>query len=355
MISLNSYKSELLNIKNISSKILSHESFQMEDIQHISKIAKDIIESEYNQQKISELKNRYNPKIKLWKILDYLDKIEVEDKQLGSTAFWRRSIQIRKFYFCQEYYSTDDNNYDKYLYFGEIGENNLNKFSFYYIENGCGKISDNTIKNKIVSFIDELCNYFKIDNTIDPVEFLFFVLIMVHHNDTNDNDQHINNIDLDYDGYLFDQMFKYEYDTISNYLNNSQLTIQKATNTNLTQIVKFKKHMSEPWFSLVCCGFKNTEARLNIGDWINIEVGDYIKFTNDNFDQIREIIVKINNINIYNSFYDYLKNENIGKCLPTIKNINDGVKVYEQYYRIDDTTKSKLVKSFNFDLISNII
>ena len=125
----------------------------------------------------------------------------------------------------------------------------------------------------------------KIDNTIDPVEFCF-VLIMVHHNDTNDNDQHINNIDLDYDGYLFDQMFKYEYDTISNYLNNSQLTIQKATNTNLTQIVKFKKTYVRTMVSLVCCGFKNTETRLNIGDWINIEVGDYIKFTNDNFDQI---------------------------------------------------------------------
>lgn len=357
MISINCYKPELTNIKNVSLKILNQEYFKIEDIIDINKMATSIINREDTIQKIKELKNRYNPNIKLIKVLDYVDKIEVENNQLGSLTYWRRFVKIGKFYFYQECYGNNDNDYDnnKYLYFGEIGEHNLNKFSFYYIENGCGKMNDKTIKNKIISFINEFCEYFKIDATIDPVDFLFFILIMVHHDAIN---QCISNIDLDYDGYLFDQMFKYDYDDVSNYLNTSRsIHFDQNENIieNINQTVKLKKYLAEPWFSLVCCGLKTSEARLNIGNWNDIEVGDIIEFNNDNFNQMRKIKVKINNIRVYYSFREYLENEEINKCLPTIKNINDGVKIYEQFYKIDDNIKSKLVKSFCFDLISNII
>ena len=56
------------------------------------------------------------------------------------------------------------------------------------------------------------------------------------------------------------------------------------------------KNLSEPWFSLIKFKIKQVEGRLNKGDFKNMEVGDEIEFTNNDFGFQRSYIVKIKSI-----------------------------------------------------------
>ena len=42
----------------------------------------------------------------------------------------------------------------------------------------------------------------------------------------------------------------------------------------------YEKNLSDPWFSLLHCEVKRVEGRLNKGDFANMNVGDFIIFTN---------------------------------------------------------------------------
>jgi ASC-1-like (ASCH) protein len=108
-----------------------------------------------------------------------------------------------------------------------------------------------------------------------------------------------------------------------------------------------KIHLSEPWFTLVMLGIKNVEGRLNKGFFKNLEIGDMLIFYND--DAIyREIIIKILDITIYNSFKEYLENESLFNCLPGYKSIDNGLKVYYKYYSREDEEIYK-VKAFTLE------
>ena len=56
--------------------------------------------------------------------------------------------------------------------------------------------------------------------------------------------------------------------------------------------MNYKKHLSEPWFSLINLKNKTIEGRLNKGDFKLMNVGDKITFYNDDFHH-RECVVKI--------------------------------------------------------------
>ncbi len=60
--------------------------------------------------------------------------------------------------------------------------------------------------------------------------------------------------------------------------------------------------------------------------------GDFITFTNNDFGFERKIKVKVTRATIYNTFRDYLKSENIEKCLLGIKNIDQSIQVYQKYF-----------------------
>lgn len=45
----------------------------------------------------------------------------------------------------------------------------------------------------------------------------------------------------------------------------------------------YTKNVSEPWFSLIKIGCKKYEGRLNKGDFSEMKKGDYILFTNNEF------------------------------------------------------------------------
>ena len=96
-------------------------------------------------------------------------------------------------------------------------------------------------------------------------------------------------------------------------------------------MVNYKKHLSEPWFSLVMLGIKTAEGRLNKGDFAKMNVGDTITFFNDDFNH-REFTITITNITRFRSFETYLRKETLKRCLPSIKSLKDGLSVYYKYF-----------------------
>ena len=50
----------------------------------------------------------------------------------------------------------------------------------------------------------------------------------------------------------------------------------------------YRKHLSDPWFSLMAVGYKTVEGRLNQGDWSSIQECDQIDWFNDDFGLKRE-------------------------------------------------------------------
>ena len=113
--------------------------------------------------------------------------------------------------------------------------------------------------------------------------------------------------------------------------------------------MKFKKHLSEPWFTLMMLGLKTVEGRLNKGSFKDMNVGDIITFYNE--DTIyREFNVKIIKINTYNNFEAYLRKETLGKCLPGFTRIKDGLQVYYKYFSKEDEKNYK-IKAFTLELV----
>ena len=100
--------------------------------------------------------------------------------------------------------------------------------------------------------------------------------------------------------------------------------------------MKFIKHLSEPWFSLVKNSIKTSEGRLIKGEWAKMKIGDIIEFYND--DDFFEVV--INDIKLYKSFEDMIRAERLKNVLPGYKRIKTGVKeVYYKFFKPKDEKK----------------
>jgi ASC-1-like (ASCH) protein len=123
-------------------------------------------------------------------------------------------------------------------------------------------------------------------------------------------------------------------------------------NINIKQLYLYKmsiyeKNLSEPWFSLIKLRIKKVEGRLNKGDFANMNIGDFILFTNNELGFERNFKIQIKYISYYDNFKTYLENETLEKCLPGIDNIEDGLNVYYKYYKKEDELEYK-IKAFTF-------
>jgi len=112
--------------------------------------------------------------------------------------------------------------------------------------------------------------------------------------------------------------------------------------TATTATTTYEKNLSEPCFSLIKLGVKCVEGRLNRGDYANMNIGDYIVFTNNELGFNRKFRIKIQNISYYEDFYTYLENETVDKCLPGIANMEEALMVYYKYYTKEDETMYKI-------------
>jgi ASC-1-like (ASCH) protein len=77
--------------------------------------------------------------------------------------------------------------------------------------------------------------------------------------------------------------------------------------------------------------------------------GDYILFTNNEFNFPRSFLCKITSIHNYDSFEKYLKSETLEKCLPGIDSLEQGVSIYHKYYTKEDEAKYK-IKAFRLKI-----
>lgn len=109
----------------------------------------------------------------------------------------------------------------------------------------------------------------------------------------------------------------------------------------------YEKNLSEPWFSLIKLNIKTVEGRLNKGDFSNMNIGDFILFTNNELGFERKCKMEIKNISYYDNFQIYLEKETLEKCLPGIDNIEQGLNVYYKYYEKKDELEYK-IKVFTF-------
>ncbi len=93
-----------------------------------------------------------------------------------------------------------------------------------------------------------------------------------------------------------------------------------------------KKHLSEPWFSLVRDGKKTIEGRLNKGEFVK---GMVIEFWNgdESFHCIVEKVVE------YPSFRVMAFMEGIEKVLPGVSSVEEGVAIYRKFYSEEDEKK----------------
>ena len=117
------------------------------------------------------------------------------------------------------------------------------------------------------------------------------------------------------------------------------------SNNSLAAAKSYTKNVSEPWFSLIKCGLKTTEGRLNKGDFAEMKRGDTITFTNDEMKSLgtRSFQVRITSKRHYSTFEEYLKGETLKRALPPVDTIEQGVAVYHQYYMPEDEAKFGIV------------
>lgn len=114
----------------------------------------------------------------------------------------------------------------------------------------------------------------------------------------------------------------------------------------------YRKHLSEPWFSLMAVGCKTVEGRLNSGDWSSMEDGTLIDWFNDDFGLQREFRTVILSKSIYKCFASYLYTEGLNKTLPTIENLEDGLKIYYSFYKQKEEEKHGIV-ALELKVVSN--
>ncbi|MHB1952765.1 MAG: ASCH domain-containing protein [Sulfobacillus sp.] len=95
----------------------------------------------------------------------------------------------------------------------------------------------------------------------------------------------------------------------------------------------WRKHLSEPWFDLVCRGEKSVEGRLDRGDFGLMQPGDSVIWYNGDY----SCATKIVSIRRYRSFIDFLKGERLSDVLPGIKTKEQGLEIYRRFYGCEDT------------------
>jgi ASC-1-like (ASCH) protein len=107
-----------------------------------------------------------------------------------------------------------------------------------------------------------------------------------------------------------------------------------------------RKHLSEPWFSLVRSGRKTHEGRINIGFWSTLKVGDALTFYN-NDDGEKEFNVQIEEILHFKSFSEGINEIGLQNVLPPYAELGDieyaVKKVYYEYFKPEDEELNGIV------------
>lgn len=108
-----------------------------------------------------------------------------------------------------------------------------------------------------------------------------------------------------------------------------------------TKFVTYHNHRAEPYFTFVKNGQKTIEGRIKKGYYCFIKPGDHITLYNEEETDNVEVIVK--EVRNYLSIRDMLESESLKKVLPDVKNVEEGIKVYQRFYTIEQERKFGVV------------
>jgi ASC-1-like (ASCH) protein len=128
---------------------------------------------------------------------------------------------------------------------------------------------------------------------------------------------------------------------------NSNLVNQQIEQMDLKP--KYIETLSEPWFSLISLGLKTVEGRKNKGRFKEMEVGDIIEFTNNDFNS-RSVLTRITRKTEYSTFTEYLETEGLDRCLPGIPDLETGLSVYYKYFTKEDEKEFGVI-AINIELV----
>ena len=116
----------------------------------------------------------------------------------------------------------------------------------------------------------------------------------------------------------------------------------------MTLMNAFSNHRAEPYFTFVKNGQKTIEGRIRKGKYQSIAPGDTI--TVQNLDETDSINVVVTRVVSYDSLSAMLATEDLNKILPNAKNIKDGIRLYREFYSLEQEQEFGVV-AFGFDLV----
>jgi ASC-1-like (ASCH) protein len=99
----------------------------------------------------------------------------------------------------------------------------------------------------------------------------------------------------------------------------------------------YHNHRQEPYFTYLRNGQKTIEGRLQKGWYCDVEPGDHIHVYNP--EETDSIVTQVKGVRKYPSIREMLLNEPLHKMLPDANDIEDGIKIYRQFYTEKDELK----------------
>ncbi|WP_457753345.1 ASCH domain-containing protein [Thermococcus sp.] len=96
--------------------------------------------------------------------------------------------------------------------------------------------------------------------------------------------------------------------------------------------MEWEMGLQEEYLKLIAEGKKKIEGRLYDEKRRQIKPGDIIIFEG-------KLKVKVKDIRVYPSFREMLKKEGLENVLPGIKSIEEGVRIYRQFYTEEEEKK----------------
>ncbi len=104
---------------------------------------------------------------------------------------------------------------------------------------------------------------------------------------------------------------------------------------------EIKIQCNEPWFGYIKSGKKVVEGRKGSPSWSSIKVGSLIQFVNAQVSG-ESFLAKVCGVSVYvgpSALRDYLAAETLARTLPGVTTIEDGEKIYRQWWTQDEIEK----------------
>jgi len=92
----------------------------------------------------------------------------------------------------------------------------------------------------------------------------------------------------------------------------------------------YEVHVSEPWYTHIKEGRKTVEGRPKKGTFAQMKVNQIVKFFNRKLNE--NFCAKIIEISEHKTFEEMIRSNGLENVLPGIRNIDEGIAVYMQYY-----------------------